>query len=488
LHNADPHESPSNSKTAAVAVHDVAQGTDSPLIKYLPGFLKDGISGRHNLQAVIGNSGWLFSDKIIRMGGALVIGLWVARYLGPRQFGLLNFALAFTSLFSAVAVLGLDGIVVRELVKFPEKRDVILGSAFILRFVASFITLGLVIVSISILRHGDTLVIWVVAVTGAAVIFQSLNVIDLFFQSKVQSRYSVYASNSAFLLASLAKVGLLLAAAPLIAFAWVGLGEFVLASLFLLLAYRARHMSILAWRYSLSVMRDLLRDSWPLIFSGISIVISLRVDQVLIGQMMNDKQLGIYSAATKIAEVWYFVPIGIATSVYPRLAEIKKHSKHLYDEKLGKCYDFLTSSSIAFALIITILSGPIVRLLYGAAYVSAVQPLRILIWSVVPISIGASWTNWMLLENRTRTMFHFQLFGAALNLSLNLLLIPRLGIVGSAYATLISYGAWIVVLCPLMKSQREPFVMIIKAVFLVRLFNRIFRPINPNGNNQTTES
>jgi PST family polysaccharide transporter len=472
LHNADSHESPVNLETATLAVPDVNHRSDSPLVKHLPKFLRDRISAHHNLQAVIGNSGWLFSDRILRMGMGLIVGVWVARYLGPGRFGLLNYAGAFTSLFGAIAALGLDAIVIRELVKFPEKRDVILGSAFVLRLVAALITFVIVIVAIFIMRRGETLTIWVVALSAAGFIFQSLNVIDLFFQSKVQSKYTVYATNGAFILMAFVKVGLLLAAAPLIAFAWAALGEIAFASLFLLVAYRARHMSLWAWRFSLSVMRDLLQDSWPLIFSGVSIMISMRVDQVLIGQMLSDIQVGIYSAATRIAEIWYFIPWGIASSVFPLLVEIKKHSEDLYHQRLQKYYDFLAALSIVFSLIITFFAGPIIRLLYGPAYIGSVGVLRILIWSGVPMSIGAPWTHWMLLENRTKTMFHFQLFGAALNLILNLLLIPRFGIVGSAYATLISYGAWAIVLCPIMKSQRKAFVMMTKAIFLVWLFKR----------------
>jgi PST family polysaccharide transporter len=472
LHNADSHESPSNLETATLAVHDVIHRTDSPLVKHFPKFLRDRISGRHNLQTVLGNSSWLFSDKIFRMGVGLIVGVWVARYLGPGRFGLLNFAIAFTSLFGAFATLGLDGIVVRELVKFPEKRDVIVGSAFALKLIAALITFAIVIVAISIMRRGETLTIWLVALSAAGFIFQSLNVIDLLFQSRVQSKYTVYATNSAFILITFVKVGLLLTAAPLIAFAWAGLGEIAFASIFLLVAYRARHMSIRAWRFRLPIMRDLLWASWPLILSGISITISMRVDQVLIGQMLNDKQVGIYSAATRIAEIWYFVPIGIAGSAFPLLIESKKQSEDLYYQRLQKLYNSLALLSVTFALIISVLAGPIIKLLYGPAYVFSAGVLSILIWSGVPVSIGCAWSNWMLLENRTRTMFSFQFIGAALNLILNLLLIPRFGIVGSAYATLISYWSWVIVLCPIMKSQHKALSMIAKAVFPLWLFNR----------------
>jgi polysaccharide transporter, PST family len=451
---------------------DGKQHVNSLWVKCLPESLRARITGRHSLQAILGNSAWLFTDKILRMGVGLVVGVWVARYLGPGRFGLLNYAIAFASLFGSLATFGVDGIVVRELVSSPEKRDEILGSAFVLKLIGASTAFAIVMVAISIMRRGETLTLWVVGLSAACFIFQSLNVIDLLFQSRVQSRYTVYAANSAFILFALVKVVLLFTAAPLIAFAWASLGEIVFTSLFLLVAYRAKGMDIWAWRSRLHVMRDLLVASWPLMLSGISIMIATRVDQVLIGQMLNDKQVGIYSAAARIAEIWYFIPLGIAGSAFPLLVESKKQSEDLYYQRLQKLYDVLVMLAIVIALITTALAGPVVKLLYGPAYTASAGVLSILIWSGMPVSIGCAWSNWMLLENRTRMMFFFQVTAAAINFILNLVLIPRFGITGSAYATLISYLFGYTVLAPIMKSQHKALTMIAKAFFPFRAFYR----------------
>jgi polysaccharide transporter, PST family len=471
LHNAHSDESPSELEAAATLGLESDPRTNSAFLKILPRFLRDKLTDRLILQSALGNSGWLFWDKIIRLGSGLIVGLWIARYLGPAQFGLLNFAIAFTGLFSAIATLGMDGIVVRELAHSPEKRDEILGSAFVLKVFAALISLATVMGVIFILRRGETLIVWVVAISAGQFLFQSLNVIDLYFQSKVQSKYTVYATNAAFLLMAVVKVVLLVTAASLIAFVWAGLGEFALASVFLLIVYRSRNLHVSAWRSKLSVMRDLLRDSWPLILSGISIMISVRIDQVLIGEMLNDKQVGIYSAAVRISEVWYFIPFAISSSILPLLVESKRKSEDLYYDRLQKFCNVLALVGIAFALFITIAAGPLTRLLYGPAYAGSAGVLRILIWGGIPICVGGAWSNWMLLENRTKMMFYFNVFGAALNVILNLALIPRLGILGSAYATLISYGAWIFVLCPFIKSQRKALLMILKSLSLVWVFS-----------------
>jgi len=429
----------------------------------VPHSVRAKFSGRHNLRAVIGNSSWIFFDKILRMGAGLVVGVWIARYLGPEGFGLLNYAVAFSSLFGALASFGMDAIVVRELVNAPEQRDDVLGSAFALRLMSGIITFLLVIVAVSIMRRGELLAIWVVGLAAAGFIFQSLNVIDLYFQSRVEARYTIYATNSAFLIVALTKVLLVLRRAPIVAFAWAALAEIVLASLLLPFIYRLRGLSAWKWRIKWRIVYRLMADSWPLVLSGISIMIAMRVDQVLIGQMLNDKQVGIYSAATRISEIWYFIPVGIAGSVFPLLVEAKRRDEHLYYARLQKLYNALTLLAISFALVMTVFSGSIVRLLYGQKFASSARVLTILIWSGVPVAIGCAWSNWMLLENRTKTMFSFQIIGGVINFILNVLLIPRFGIVGSAYATLISYWFWIAVLCVLMKSQHRALAMIAKA-------------------------
>ncbi len=149
---------------------------------------------------------------------------------------------------------------------------------------------------------------------------------------------------------------LLVLKAPLIAFAWMTLIEIVIASAFLLVVYQVRGLIVTSWRAKLPIMLDLLRDSWPLILSGISVMISVRIDQVLIGQMLNDKQGGIYSAAARISEVWYFIPFAISASTLPLLVESKRQSEALYYERLQKYSNVLAVVSICFVVVITVSS------------------------------------------------------------------------------------------------------------------------------------
>jgi PST family polysaccharide transporter len=431
--------------------------------------LRARISGQHKvgpgLRRILENMGWLTGDRVIRTGVGLVVGAWLARYLGPDRFGLLNYAVAIAALFGPLATFGLDSIVVRELVKTPEKRDVIIGSAFTVKLIGALVAFAGVVGAISIMRPDETLTLWIVSLSAAGFVFQSLNVVDLFFQAKVQARYSVYAGNSAFLLMALVKAILILAGAQLIAFAWAGLGEIAFTGIFLLAAYRARHMIVWNWRPRLNVMLELLSAGWPLMLTGISVMISMRVDQVLIGQMLSDKQVGLYSAAARISEMWYFVPIALSGSAFPMLIENKKHSEAIYYQKLQKLYTSMVMLAIGFALVMTFLSGPVVKLMYGPKYAVSASVLSVLIWSGVPVSFGCVWSKWMVLENKTKTMFLFQVTSAVINVILNLLLIPRFGIMGSAYATLMSYWFGHTILAAVLKPQHKALAMLGRAVF-----------------------
>jgi PST family polysaccharide transporter len=293
-------------------------------IRFLPEIFRTKFEGRHVLQKTVGNTFWLLADNIIRMGVGLLVGVWIARYLGPTQFGILNYSIAFVALFSTFATLGLDSIVVRNLVRDPACKDEILASAGALKLAGGLATVLLAVGSILVLRPEDTLVHWMVGIIAAGTVFQSLDTIDFWFQSRIESQYTVYAKNSAFLIISVIKIILLLLSAPLIAFAWAGLVEIVLGSIGLLVVYRQKGYDIKAWRARAALAKSLLTDSWPLIFSGVAISIQAYIDQVMLGEMVGDAEVGQYSAALRIISVFGFIPMIIQSSVAPAITEARE--------------------------------------------------------------------------------------------------------------------------------------------------------------------
>ena len=392
------------------------------------------------LREIIANTGWLFADRILRMGVGLFVGVWVARYLGVQQFGVFNYATAFVALFSTLSTLGLDAIVVRSIVREPEKRAEILGTAFWLKLFGGVTALILAVSSIIAVRHDDQLTISLVAILSSVGIFQAFDTIDLWFQSQVQSKYTVIAKNTAFVITALVKVALISFHAPLIAFAWAGLGEVSLGAIGLIISYRVRGYSPWLWPWSSPLAKTLLKESWPLILSGVTIMIYMRIDQIMLGQMVGDKAVGLYSAATRISEVWYFIPTTIVSSVAPAIYAAKEVSEALYYQRIKQLIRMLVLISLVISVPMSFMSSKLVTILFGNGYSEAGKILAIHIWASLFVFMGVATSPWFIAEGLTEFSFHRTLIGAVVNVVLNFILIPSCGGIGAAIATVIAYA------------------------------------------------
>ncbi|MCI0564024.1 MAG: flippase, partial [Nitrososphaera sp.] len=240
-------------------------------------------------------------------------------YLGPDDFGIYNYAHALVGLFAVLAGLGLDGIVVREIVRGSAARYEVLGTAFALKLISGVLALVLAVLVVSLLRPDDALTRWLVGILAAGMMFQCFSVIDLWFQSQVRAKYSVCARTLAFLVVVATFVTLILKKAPLIAFALTSLAETVLAAAAFVVLYTVTGHRIRAWRFNGVWGKTLIKDGWPLILSGLTIMVYMKIDQIMIGEMIGGRAVGLYSAATRISEVWYFVPVAVVSSVFPTL-------------------------------------------------------------------------------------------------------------------------------------------------------------------------
>lgn len=410
----------------------------SPWIRFLPAAIRRRVEGRAQFQKILGNISWLSFDRLVRMGVGLIVGVWVARYLGRDQFGTLNFASAFVFLFSPLAVLGLDSIVIRDLVARPEKGYETLGTAFWLKLLGGLVSGVIAFVLILVTRPGEPLYHTLVVIAAAGVLFQSLDVIDFWFQSQVRAKYVVYARNGAFLLMSAVRVVLILLQAPLVAFAWAAFAELGVAATGLVFFYRQQGQLLIQWRGAIERAKSLLRDGWPLFLSGVSIAIYMRIDQVMIGYMLNDSAVGIYSAAIRLVEIWYFLPMAIGASVLPALIRARKEDELFYTRKLQTFYDVMGAMSLVIAAVMSILSTPIIAILYGQKFEGAGPVLAVYAWAAVPVFLGAASSQHFVVQNLTRVTLYRTFAGLVTNVCLNVVLIPVLGPLGAAVASLVS--------------------------------------------------
>lgn len=384
------------------------------------------------------NTSWLFGEKILRMVVGLFVGIWVARYLGPEQFGLFSYAQSFVGLFTAFATLGLDGIIVRELVKDEMRRDELIGTAFWLKLIGAIAVLLILGIAVNFTSndHATNVIVFIVA---SATVFQAFNVVDFYFQAKVMSRYIVFANVISLLLSSIVKIVLILNEAPLVAFAWTVLFDsFVLAYGFIYFYIKNNSkFNIQNLTFKRETAVSLIQESWPLIFVSAIVMLNMRIDQVLLSNMLNNTVVGNYAAAIRISEIWYLLPAVIGSSIYPAIILAKEHSNSLYKKRILDTIKYMSFLVIPVAILVSFFSDSIVFLLYGNNYTEAGSYLAISIWIGVPYLIFFITNQLLYTEKLILISFYASFFTAICNIGLNLYLIPIYGGIGAMLATLI---------------------------------------------------
>lgn len=412
---------------------------DALWVRHMPGWIVERVRGRPQLQSILENTGWLLGDRVLRMVGGLVVGVWMARYLGPARFGVYNYAAALVAFLIPLVTLGLDDLVVRDLVRWPARKDEILGTAFALKTAAGLLGfVGLGATTVAAHPHDRTLLLLVLFL-APALLTQALDVTCLWFRSRTQSKYIVYAKNGAFLLLALVKVVLILEGASVVAFAAAAAAELVLGTVGVAYVYRVQGGRLRTWRVNGALARNSLRESWPLVVAGAAALVYMRIGQVFLEHMVGDRAVGIYATALRLSEIWYFVPTVIASSVTPALVQARSVSEEAYYARLQRVFNAMTLISVPTAIVTALLAHPIVSLVFGQDYIAAAPVLTIQVWAGCFVFLGVARQVWIIAEGYTLAALGFSVVGAIANVLLSLLLIPRSHEVGAAIATLIAY-------------------------------------------------
>ena len=437
-------------------------------------FFRAKLEKRTELKKVIRNSGWLIGDNVARLILGTAVGIWLARYLRPSEYGVYNYALAYIALFTSLVTLGLDNIVVREIVKDKANTNKILGSTFFLKIAMGIVTFFIVVISTLFITGYDAITKTAIIVLAGSLIFSAFDTIGFWFQSEIKSKFAVYAKLGAFIIANLLRIFFLLLGAQLIVFIWLSLIEIIIGAVGLALVYRRNEQKLSKWKIDFPLIKHLLSNSWPLIFSGLAVFIYMKIDQIMIGSMLGLKEVGIYSAAVRLSEVWYFIPIAIASSIFPSIVALRKINVNLYINRLQIFYDLMTWLAILIAIPVAFFSRDIISLTFGSQYVGAGPVLAVYIWAGVAVFLGVASEQYLLAENLTKVSFMRTALGGVLNVLLNLYLIPRYGIIGSAWATLISYFVATFSLIVFRKS-RTSVSMFIKTFQIFRIYKYILK-------------
>jgi PST family polysaccharide transporter len=396
----------------------------------LPAFLKH----RPEARAFSSNVAWLLGDKLTRFLVAIFVSAWVARYLGPERYGVLAYAIAFISMFQAVSLLGLDNLIVRDIAASPAQAGRVLGTALRLRLIAagiSYLALGAWIV---LFQREDMTVSVVVLLAGLAILFQVSDVIDLWFQSRIQSRRTVVAKISPAWATAVFKVLLIQLGASLPAFAAANALETGLAAIALVIAY-AGYRTERRWEWDGALARALLAQSWPLLLSGLSILLYMRVSIVFLRESAGTAEVGFYGVAATLSEMWYFIPMALGSSIAPIVSRQRAAGSDAHRRTLLKAFAGMWALSLSVVVVNILGARLFVGLLYGPQYAASAPLLALHALTFIPVCLGVMQSVWLINEGRSRLALHQALSGALTALVLNLILTPRYGAYGAAIAT-----------------------------------------------------
>ncbi len=414
-------------------------------------------------QKYLKNTGWMFGGRFISLTISFFVGVYIARYLGPANYGLLNYVISFVGLFGFLASFGIDGIISREIIKDHNKKDELIGAGFYIKIIGSLLAIASVF-TVSLFTTRDIFTLGLIWIFSLTFIPQAFNIVEIYFQSQVLSKKIVTAQITSNIASAILKLSVIFLNKGIF---WLTLIYIVEASIYgviLLFNYRKFGNHIRSWKFNKNIAKSILKDSWPLMLSSVAVGLYMKIDQVMIKNILGNEQAGIYTAAVKLSEVWYFIPSLICLSTFPALINAKKDNEQLYNIRLLRLYRLIFWISFIIALPIALLSKHIIFVLFGNAYIQASAALSIYVWAGISISLNLVLGNHILTENKTKFFLFSTTAGAISNILLNIILIPMYGIAGAASATFLSY---IVVILSVVffKDLRPQLKIMLKSIY-----------------------
>lgn len=414
---------------------------------------------------ILANAGWLYVDQFVRAAVVLVTFSLMARSLGPEQFGVLSYAIAFPGLFLPLAMLGLDYVIVRDFVRHPLERESIFVSSFWLKTLAAAAA-ALVALALAPLVSDDAAMRALLVTTSLSLLFQPLLTLDFYFQSQVAAKYSAIARTSACLLANALRAWFALSDAPVAWFAWAFVAESAIYAVTLGMVWRRSGSFAVSLRGGIdaAISRRLLSAAWPLLLADVAIAGYLRADQLLLSRVAGAETLGRYAAAFRLADAAEFFSLALINSYFPRIVALHHVSPEEFQADLTRFLRKITWFAAAVALALSLASPLVTRVLLGGEFGGVWPVLCVLTWANVFVTQIAVRGKWFLLDGLQLYSLAAFVLGAVVHLGLLPWVAPRWGALGAA----VSFGVaqfMIAVVAPALFARTRP-----AAVWVLRSF------------------
>lgn len=390
-----------------------------------------------NKKKVFANVFWAMTGKVINMGGALLVGILVARYLGPSQYGLMNYVISYVALFTVISNFGLDDIEIRELSRRPDYKNQILGTSFRLRL--GFATLGYILIILTlILFQPDRFTSIMILVYSLTLYTGSFNIIRNYFTSIVKNEYVVKSEISRTIIGAGIKIVLLWLKAPLEYFIVATFFDTLLVASGYCFSYKKIVGKFSEWKYDKILVPFFIKESFPLVLSGAAVIIYQRIDQVMIGNMIDTESVGYFATAGKFLDLILFLPMVLTQTITPLLVRSKEKNTTEYNQKKQQFVSIVVWVSIILSTFVSLMAYWLIHFTYGDKYLTAVPVLQIMAFKTVGMALSSSSGQIIIMERIQKWAFIRNIIGCLICIGLNLLLIPHYGIIGSAWITIIT--------------------------------------------------
>ncbi|MBO9732235.1 MAG: flippase [Chitinophaga sp.] len=393
------------------------------------------------MHKVFENSGWLLIDKLSKLFPGIIVLAMMARHLGPEQFGIWNYALALTTIAGSFALLGMDKIAVKELLGAKSNPSAIVAILIFMRIGAGIISMAVSIAFVVLSKPHQPIYLYCTIFTALTIVLQSFDVFDYFYQAQNDVKKVIIPKVVVFLIFCVIKLLIVFTNGTLSDFLWVTLAEGVVTYTVIIDNYRRRYAS--GWWPNLDYRlgKYLLAQGWPLLFSNLVVVLFVKIDLLLLDMLGTASQLGEYVVAARISELWYAIPVILATAILPDLINKRKTDMAAYWRGVEKCMRLSFWVSFTISLLVMLLANVIIPFLYGKQYVAASAILMIHVWASVPVFLCSMFTQYLVIEGSYKITLYGNIMGLIINVGLNMVLIRPYGGIGAAIATVIAYSA-----------------------------------------------
>lgn len=426
---------------------------------------EESVEVKFSFKKILGNSMWPIMQNIVSLLASMLVSAIIARYLGTEGYGLVNYVVSVVMLFTSFSTLGMETFVVKDVVNDKNDEGNVIGTSFVIRLVGGFALIIVSQITLYILSPNDIMIQVLGLIMGVCMIFKSFEVIEYYFQAKMNLKVNAIIKIITLFIVSTCKILVAVFNLGEIGYMCTYLVDAIVMGM-LLFVYFKLHEKI-KWKFDKEYAKELLKKCLYVAISGLMITIYMRIDQVMLGSMLPDKsQNGIYSAAVKIAEMWYFIPLALIASFKPSIMKCKNmNNEKEYQRLMQRLYDIVAIIGVVCGIGITIVAPLAIRILYGEAYAQSAEILSISVWAGLFATLGSARSIWLVAEDLQKYTISYTLAGCVINVTLNAILIPIYGAFGAAFATLIAQAISNTFVLMLFKKTRKSSIMILKSIF-----------------------